>query len=91
MDLYCFKPLRFGRIICYHKMIKLILCGGEKKIVSSLLPLLSFPRPEETSRSRSPSHEDDDNPLGPTRKTHGRNPGPCSHHAPRDQRETNLI
>lgn len=32
MDLYCFKPLRFGRIICYHKMIKLILWGGKKRL-----------------------------------------------------------
>lgn len=32
MDLYCFKPLRFGRIICYHKMIKLILWGEKKRL-----------------------------------------------------------
>ena len=83
MDLYCLKPLRSGRIICHHKMIKLILWGAGKKIVSSLLPLVSFPWPEETSRSSSPSHEGDDNPLGPTGKTHGRNPGPCCYREPR--------
>lgn len=42
MDLYCFKSLRFGRIICYHKMIKLILWGKKKN--RSFPPyFLSFP------------------------------------------------
>lgn len=41
MDLYCFKPLRFGRIICYHKMIKLILWGKKNRLFPPYF--LSFP------------------------------------------------
>lgn len=80
MDLYCFKSLRFGRIICYHKMIKLILWGKKKKkIVSSLLPLFSVLCPEGTSRSTGSRHEDEDSPLGPGGRTSRRSPGPCCH------------